>query len=173
MPQASPPCVNGEPLPGLCRTVGAEHPGLTSWAIFCRPWRDLSDGWGGTPRTHVLGYFLPSLAGLVGRLGRNTQDSRPGLFSAVPGGTCRTVGAEHPGLTSWAIFCRPWRDLSDGWGGTPRTHVLGYFLPSLAGLVGRLGRNTQDSRPGLFSAVPGGTCRTVGAEHPGLTSWAI
>jgi len=59
----------------------------------------------GTPRTGVLGYSQPSLAGLFDRVGPD-PGLRPGLLSAVPSGLVLT-GAE---LT--------------------RTGVLGYSQPS-------------------------------------------
>src|ERR1700677_1022644 len=42
----------------------------------------------------------------ISKIGEDAQDWRPGIFSAVRGGT-GLGGNVYPGLTSWATFSRP------------------------------------------------------------------
>ena len=85
-----------------------------------------------------------------GRL-RKSQDSSPGRIVS----SRRVVSPlAIPGLASWDILSRPWRDCSS-MSSLPRTSVLGYSQPSLRDSVCKSSSHADSFSPrGLFSSRP-------------------
>src|SRR6202034_3863433 len=146
------------------------HPGLASWATLSRPYGTVP-GCHVSPQDFVLGYSQPSLRdwlwlASLPRTSSWATLSRPygtgsgwslspglrhGLFPVVPTGPALVglspqdfvMGYSQPSLRDWLWLAS-----------LPRARVLGYSQPSLRDWFWLV--SLQDSRPGLFSAVPSG-----------------